>query len=57
MELSLRGSGITYVPGDVVGFRCPNRAADTAYLLERLQVKEESLETAVVCSFPVRESF
>ncbi|CBJ32514.1 conserved unknown protein [Ectocarpus siliculosus] len=37
MELSLRGSGITYVPGDVIGFRCPNRAADTAYLLERLQ--------------------
>lgn len=38
MELSLRGSGISYEPGDVIGLRCPNPADDTAYVLQRLQV-------------------
>lgn len=38
MELSLRGSGITYEPGDVVGIRCPNPASATEFLLRRLQV-------------------
>lgn len=38
MELSLKGSGIAYEPGDVIGLRCPNPAADTEYLLQRLQV-------------------
>ncbi|CAN0422151.1 unnamed protein product, partial [Hapterophycus canaliculatus] len=40
MELSLKGSGITYEPGDVIGMRCPNPAADTAYVLQHLQVTQ-----------------
>lgn len=40
MELSLKGSGIAYEPGDVIGLRCPNPIADTAYVLQRLQVKK-----------------
>lgn len=38
MELSLKGSGITYEPGDAIGVRCPNPPNATAYVLERLQV-------------------
>lgn len=40
MELSLKGSGIVYEPGDVIGLRCPNPADDTAYVLQRLQVSQ-----------------
>lgn len=50
MELSLKGSGIAYEPGDVIGLRCPNPPADTAYVLERLQV------IAAASRFPARPS-
>ncbi|CAM9291230.1 unnamed protein product [Choristocarpus tenellus] len=37
MELCLRGSGLSYEPGDVIGIKCPNRKEEVDYVLNRLQ--------------------
>lgn len=54
LELSLKDSGITYEPGDVIGIRCPNPTSDAEYVLERLQVCtccNDTFVNAVISSF------
>eukprot|EP00752_Nemacystus_decipiens_P018761 g16821.t1 len=53
MELSLRGSGIVYEPGDVIGVRCPNPDTDVAYVLQRL---EEALPEGAGPDVPFQHS-
>ncbi len=37
IDVSLRGSGIVYEPGDAFGVYCPNREEEVAYALSLLE--------------------
>ncbi|CAK4703304.1 hypothetical protein LEN26_006533 [Aphanomyces euteiches] len=48
LELDTTGAGITYVPGDSIGVRCPNDADVVDYLVQRLNIQKDQLHSSCV---------
>ncbi|ETV96683.1 hypothetical protein, variant 1 [Aphanomyces invadans] len=48
LELDTAGMGMTYVPGDSIGIRCPNHANVVSYFVRRLGISSDELHAPCV---------